>query len=226
MSKDPRIATILRVIQFVENNLRSPISVKDMAAEAGYSPYYFCALFSQFTHHSPYDYLIRRRMTEAVKQLVNSDFRVVDVAYEFQFDSHEGFTRAFRRIFSNPPNTIKLNQCLPYLSCLEALTEPHLCCLQAVKNLNPIVQRIESLPLSAGKPIKIQICWPETNSHNEPKEFPATHFLVVDFETTRNTQLFLDWILHTWLFFSSYRLSGSVITQITEKIFQVPLLPK
>ena len=226
MSKDPRMDTILRVIQFVENNLRSPISVKDMATEAGYSPYYFCTLFSQFTNHSPYDYLIRRRMTQAGKQLVNTDFRVVDVAYEFQFESHEGFTRAFGRIFGKPPNTIKQNQCLPYLACLEPLTDGHLQSLDGLRTLNPVAQRIETQSPLIGKPIEVQTCWPEPNKINISAQSPATHILRLELEEPENVIHLFDWVLHTWLFFSPYQLFNSVLYQSGEVSFQIPILLK
>lgn len=56
---------ILRAVEFIELNLREPVSIKDAADAAGYSLYHFCRVFNSVIHHSPYDYIMRRRLSEA-----------------------------------------------------------------------------------------------------------------------------------------------------------------
>ena len=41
------------------------------------------------------------RLSKAAMELRDKDLKVVDVAMDFVFDSHEGFTRAFRKQFGN-----------------------------------------------------------------------------------------------------------------------------
>ncbi|MCD4753165.1 MAG: AraC family transcriptional regulator [Anaerolineaceae bacterium] len=225
MSNDQRMTAILRAIQLVENQLRSPITVKDMALEAGYSPYYFCTLFSQFTRHSPYDYLIRRRMTEAGKLLLTTDHRIIDLAYEFQFESHEGFTRAFRRIFGSPPNEVKQRQCLPFLSCLPILTEAHLECLLQEKGLISSIK--DYAPGLKKNPLSVQTCWPNnTGLQMTGSESLPSLIVVFTHHPSSNTTLCLEWILHTWLFFSHYHLHGSIIYQPSLYKFNLPVVTK
>jgi AraC-like DNA-binding protein len=52
---------------------------------------------------SPFAYLRLRRLSVAAQRLGSSNAKVIDVAFDFVFDSHEGFTRAFTRHFGLSP---------------------------------------------------------------------------------------------------------------------------
>lgn len=99
-----RLQAIHTAIKFIEGNLVKPIAVADIAAAAGYSLYHFIRSFNQAVRHTPYDYLMRRRLSEAARQLLASERRVIDIAIDFQFNNHETFTRAFKRLFGIPPS--------------------------------------------------------------------------------------------------------------------------
>lgn len=98
-----QIQAISVALEFVESHLRQPITVADIAAAAGYSLYHFIRTFNQTVQHTPYDYLMRRRLSEAACELLQSKRRVIDIALDFQFNNHETFTRAFSRIFGVSP---------------------------------------------------------------------------------------------------------------------------
>ena len=102
-SMNERLQAIADALQFVESRLRDPITVADIAAAAGYSLYHFIRTFNQTVQHTPYDYLMRRRLTEAARELLENERRVIDIALDFQFNNHETFTRAFRRVLGLPP---------------------------------------------------------------------------------------------------------------------------
>ena len=100
----PDLIQIAKAIDFVEDNLCEPIAVADMAQAASYSLYYFCRTFNQATHHTPYDYLMRRRLSEAARMLFQSDNKIIDVALDPQFNGPETFARAFKRMFALQPS--------------------------------------------------------------------------------------------------------------------------
>ena len=99
---DP-LRSIYTAIEFIENHLKEDITVADIAAAAGYSLYHFIRTFNQVVRHTPYDYLIRRRLTEAARDLVDSDSRILDISLEYRFKNHETFSRAFKRMFGIQP---------------------------------------------------------------------------------------------------------------------------
>ena len=91
--------SIVLAIDFVEENLGEDITIADVAEATGYSLYHFCRVFTQATHHPPYDYLIRRRLSQAAQDLLASERRIIDVALDYQFSTPETFSRAFKRLF-------------------------------------------------------------------------------------------------------------------------------
>ena len=76
----PDVTPIDRAIDLIEGNLMAAVTVADMAAAAGYSLFHFSRTFNQATHHTPYDYLMRRRLSEAAQTLVRTDRKIKSVA--------------------------------------------------------------------------------------------------------------------------------------------------
>jgi AraC family transcriptional regulator len=97
-----------------------------MAAAAGYSLYHFSRVFNTATHHTPYSYLIRRRLAEAARALVDTDALVIDVALDYQFNNPETFTRACRRVFGATPSRLRDSGDLDPHDLMPALTARHL----------------------------------------------------------------------------------------------------
>jgi AraC-like DNA-binding protein len=102
-----RAATVMQA--YIETRLREPITLKELADAAGYSPWHAARLFREATGLSPFDYIRSRRLTKAALRLRDGDERVLDVALDFVFDSHEGFTRAFSKEFGIPPKRYSRN---------------------------------------------------------------------------------------------------------------------
>jgi AraC-like DNA-binding protein len=96
-----RAATLMQ--EYIETRLREPITLRELSDAAGYSPWHAARLFKEATGLSPFEYIRSRRLTKAALQLRDGDERVIDVALDFVFDSHEGFTRAFSREFGIAP---------------------------------------------------------------------------------------------------------------------------
>jgi AraC family transcriptional regulator len=104
MSSDAHAMTALvKALDFIEGSLQEAIGISDVADAASYSLYHFCRLFNRYVHHTPYDYLMRRRLAEAARELKQTDKQIVDIAFEYQFNSHETFCRAFKRFTGMQP---------------------------------------------------------------------------------------------------------------------------
>lgn len=88
---------------YIESHLSEPITLHQLAGAAGYSPWHAERIFKSLTGKTPFDYIRDYRLTQAAKALWNQDNRVIDVAFDFVFDSHEGFTKAFSRKFGMAP---------------------------------------------------------------------------------------------------------------------------
>lgn len=110
-------------ILFIENNLHQDIGVLDVANSVSFSQFYFSREFSKHVHSSIYDYIIRRKLSEAYKSLFTTRPKIVELAFRYGFQSHEGFSRAFRKMFGENPSEVSVYK--PYL-IYEPVDEPYL----------------------------------------------------------------------------------------------------
>ncbi|MDD2429872.1 MAG: AraC family transcriptional regulator [Eubacteriales bacterium] len=92
-----------RMKQYILKHLHEAITAKDVAAAAGYSQYHAARVFKGETGVSPFEYIRMERLTASARALRQGGHRVLDVALDFVFDSHEGFTRAFAKGFGISP---------------------------------------------------------------------------------------------------------------------------
>jgi len=120
---------IYDALQYIEEHLNEEIKIVEVANSVGYSQFYFSRLFSKHLKQSVYDYIIRRKLTEARQYIVRGN-KVVDAAFRYGFNSHENFSRCFKKMYSISPRT-SLSQMniidqksisMTYLKYLSALT--------------------------------------------------------------------------------------------------------
>ncbi|MGI6159530.1 MAG: helix-turn-helix domain-containing protein [Limnochordia bacterium] len=98
---------VQRAIDYIEENLKSELPLKEVAARAYMSIANFYRLFYALTGHSIKDYIRRRRLNCACLELLDRHARVTDLALEYQFESPEGFSRAFSREFGKTPTEFR-----------------------------------------------------------------------------------------------------------------------
>jgi AraC family transcriptional regulator len=97
------VYAVQRMQAYIEAHLQEPITLHRLASAAGYSPWHAARVFKALTGKSPFEYIRLVRLSRAALRLAEADARVVDVAFDFVFDSHEGFTRAFSKQFGLTP---------------------------------------------------------------------------------------------------------------------------
>lgn len=97
------IDAVQRMQNYIDANIRSPITLRDLAKAAGYSQWHSARLFKELIGKTPFEYIRALRLSKAAEELQNGHPRIVDVAFDFVFDSHEGFTRAFTKEFGVSP---------------------------------------------------------------------------------------------------------------------------
>jgi AraC-like DNA-binding protein len=103
MEIDENIEAVERMQAVIEAHLKERITLHMLAEAAGYSPWHAARMFKVLTGRSPFDYIRTLRLSRAAVRLREEEVKVVDVAFDFLFDSHEGFTRAFTRQFGITP---------------------------------------------------------------------------------------------------------------------------
>ncbi|MEG0771754.1 helix-turn-helix transcriptional regulator [Clostridium sp.] len=99
--------TIEKSIEFIENNLIERISLEDLAKRTFLSKYHYHRVFHELVGETVMEYVRKRRLTEAAKELVETNAKIVDVALKYQFSSQEAFSRAFKRMFKVSPGEFR-----------------------------------------------------------------------------------------------------------------------
>lgn len=105
------VMAVQRMQEYIDENIFKEITLKELAVAAGYSPWHAARLFKEKIGKSPFEYIRALRLTKAALVLRDNDERIIDVAMNFIFDSHEGFTRAFSKEFGISPS--KYSQSTP-----------------------------------------------------------------------------------------------------------------
>lgn len=133
---------ILKSVRFIELNLKNDINVFEVSREVCYSLYHFIRLFQSITGFSPKNYIQQRRLSEAALELKNTNKKITDIAYDYQFGSPESFSRSFRRQFRINPIEIRKGFSLTTLPLLNPITSDYI--YQSDKLQNEPPELIES----------------------------------------------------------------------------------
>lgn len=97
-----------RVLDFVEANFATPITIEDMAREAGMSPAHFSRLFKEVLGESPYQFVMDYRVEQAKRMLANRDRPLIDVALSCGFSDQPHFGRIFKRLTGTTPKEYRV----------------------------------------------------------------------------------------------------------------------
>lgn len=123
--KGPMMLRFFNSIEFVEQHLFDDVSVHDIAAASHYSTYHFSRVFKALVGDTPKEYLRKRRLTVAARQLLSGPISILDLALNCQFESQEAFTRAFKSLFNiSPAQYRKVND--PFRLLYKDQFSPHM----------------------------------------------------------------------------------------------------
>ncbi|WP_105619727.1 AraC family transcriptional regulator [Vallitalea okinawensis] len=101
---------IQRSIDFIEENLTETLSLKEIAAQAYYSLSYFHNVFSRVNSIALKEYIRKRRLAFAAYELISANDKIIDIAFKYQYESAESFTRAFTKLFGVTPSMYRKNK--------------------------------------------------------------------------------------------------------------------
>lgn len=100
-SADDNVSAARQLCESVKNFITyhrfSDIRVKDMARELGYHEKYLSALFHKTEGITLKRYLTQRRLAEAKRLLLETNYTVAEVAYYLNFKNPHNFSRFFRQ---------------------------------------------------------------------------------------------------------------------------------
>ncbi|SEW13411.1 helix-turn-helix transcriptional regulator [[Clostridium] fimetarium] len=88
--------------KFIEDNMKESLTVEEIASNVGYSVYYFSRIFKQYMKESVMEYVKERKLIKASEEIIAGK-KILDVALEYGYQSHSGFTKAFKKTYGFSP---------------------------------------------------------------------------------------------------------------------------
>lgn len=106
---------IQKSLDYIETNISDEINIEQLAKGSSLSLFYYQRLFSRLVKKPVREYIKLRRLSRALESLADKQRRILDVALDYGFGSHETFTRAFKEAYKITPeeyrkHPVMLNQ--------------------------------------------------------------------------------------------------------------------
>ncbi|WP_411827039.1 helix-turn-helix domain-containing protein [Luteolibacter sp. AS25] len=98
---------VARARKFIEETLADPLPLPLVAQHAGLSESHFCRVFKEATGLTLTDYVNRRRIEWAKKELLKPEARVSEIAFQIGYQSLSQFNRSFSRFTGNSPTNFR-----------------------------------------------------------------------------------------------------------------------
>lgn len=132
------IQAILKAVSYIEKNINQKIDYEEVAKQAYSSCYHFQKVFSITCGFTLGEYIRRRKLTLAGKDLLNDKLKVIDVAYKYGYETPESFSRAFYKYHGIMPSKVK--------NCSQLKIFPKLTRIDKLNGENKMNYKIKEIP--------------------------------------------------------------------------------
>lgn len=95
-------------VDFIEDNLTEHIDIDAVARRAYSSSFHFQRMFHALTDVTVAEYVRKRRLTLAARELSTSGGKVLDIALKYGYESPESFAKAFRKVHGLSPSDARI----------------------------------------------------------------------------------------------------------------------
>ncbi len=102
-----QIERVDRVVRYLQQNLREPLTLETVAQIANLTPRAFCRFFKAHMGKTLVQYLNELRIGEACRLLMETDLPVTEVALECGFYNLSNFNRRFRQLKGSSPREFR-----------------------------------------------------------------------------------------------------------------------
>jgi AraC-like DNA-binding protein len=101
------INSVQKIIDYIEENIAEPLAPASIAKEFFLSVSSINILFRVVCDIALMEYIRNRRLTLAGLELLQSNVRIIDLAYKYGYETPEAFAKAFSRYHGFPPSFVR-----------------------------------------------------------------------------------------------------------------------
>ena len=101
------LTCIRTAIDYIEDHLEENISAQDVADRVNISPFFLQRGFSLMTGYGIGEYIRNRRLYQAAVDLKQTEWKVIDIALRYCYETPESFTKAFSRFHGVTPSQVR-----------------------------------------------------------------------------------------------------------------------
>lgn len=139
------------VLDFIEENLDTDLSLEYLSGKANYSPYHFHRIFFTVVNERLNEHINRKRIERIASiLLVEPNSKLNDLAYKYGFKSDSSFSRAFKKYYSISPTKFKSEgkEILSKIGIEPFSSEKYICSIDNVKKWIKVNAQITTTELS------------------------------------------------------------------------------
>ncbi|MCK6264153.1 AraC family transcriptional regulator [Vibrio sp. ZSDE26] len=173
---------ILRIVDAIELMIPNKLEIEALSLSLNVSKWHLQHEFKRYTGMSVGHYYRARLLSLAAKEIADSHRRLIDIALDFGFDSHEAFYRAFKKQFLVSPKHLKYSPHFAQFLVVSPITLNYLEFVQHLEKNRPSLCHFDKVEVQGVSEVFPSI------SINEGKFMPPLRKLWSEFE--RATQ---DW---------------------------------
>ncbi|NSW89434.1 MAG: helix-turn-helix transcriptional regulator [Firmicutes bacterium] len=105
-----RVNIVNTIVSYINENYMNAISLEKISRNMYLSPVYISKIFKEEIGESPINYLIKVRLSKALKLLEEGNLPVKAVAKSVGYDDVYHFSKLFKKYYGNPPSRFRKNK--------------------------------------------------------------------------------------------------------------------
>jgi AraC-like DNA-binding protein/quercetin dioxygenase-like cupin family protein len=102
-----KLRKLSAITSFLKDNYKEEISLESISNRFGYSPTYLSRMFQKYAKINFKTYLDNIRLEHAYRDLMNTDMKITDIAYDNGFASTKAFSKIFKSKYNALPSEFR-----------------------------------------------------------------------------------------------------------------------
>lgn len=102
------IEAVQLAMNTIDQRITENITLRELANTTNFSVYHFSRIFTGIIGKSAMSYITHRKLQYAIYDICNGK-KIIDAAMEYGFETHAGFTKAFKKFYGCTPSYFRLH---------------------------------------------------------------------------------------------------------------------